>query len=121
LLLVVGAILAAPRLNEIFYVSIRAGRVLVVRGRLPAWLSSAFADIASDARVRRGSLRALRGPTHSRLVIRGVDGATEQRFRNAFGATPLKNLTRAAAADDQNLGQILGIAWLAWLLLRGCR
>jgi hypothetical protein len=88
--LVLAAALAAvlslwPRDDEVFRVGIRAGRARVLRGRVPAALLEAFADIARDARVRRADVRAVRTGSGPRLVVTGVDDRVAQRFRNAFG------------------------------------
>jgi hypothetical protein len=117
LLLIVGTCFA-PRINELFLVSVREGRVLVVRGRVPPSLLDAVSDVARDARVERATLRAVRGSTHARLLVSGVDDGVAQRFRNVFGIHPIHELRQVPRSADRNAGQWLGWAWLAWLLLR---
>jgi hypothetical protein len=117
LALIIG-ILLGQRLNELFLLSIRNGRTLIVRGRIPPSLLDAFADIGRAARIERATVQAIRGLSHARLVIRGVDDGTAQRFRNVFGIHPIRELRRAPRPSDRNLGQLIGWAWLAWLLLR---
>jgi hypothetical protein len=43
--------------------------------------------------------------------------ATEQRLRNVFGIHPVQKLRAAPPIRAKNLGQVLGIAWLAWMFL----
>ena len=117
LIFVVGSWLSL-RANELFFISIRDGRMLVVRGRVPAALLDAFSDVVTDARVTNASVRAMRDGRHARLVLGGVDDGTAQRLRNVFGIHPMHELRSAPPASDRNLGQALGWAWLAWLLLR---
>ena len=107
----------ASRARQLFLVSVRDGRVLLVQGRIPPALLDAFADIARDARMRLGSIRAVRDAERVRLVVRGTDDRVAQRFRNAFGVHPLAHLRAAPPPDDRNLGQLLGWTWLAWVLL----
>lgn len=115
-IIVVGSVLA-PRMNELFALSIRDGRVLVIRGGVPAGLLAAISDVVRDARVRRGTLRAVRGPDHARLIVSGADEGTAQRLRNVFGIHPIHELRAAPAAANRNIGQLVGWAWLSWLLL----
>jgi hypothetical protein len=89
-----------------------------VRGRIPPALLGAFADIVRGAGIARATLRAVRGPSHARLVVRGVDETTTQRLRNAFGIHPIHELRAAPDPTRRNLGQWLGWSWLAWLLMR---
>ncbi|MGE0786644.1 MAG: DUF3634 family protein [Sandaracinaceae bacterium] len=105
------------RANEIFCVSVRDGRVLVVRGAVPPPLLNGMADIVRRDRVVRGTIRAVKSEGHARLVTRGLGEGTTQRLRNAFGTHPIHKLRAASAPKVKNLGQMLGIAWLAWALL----
>lgn len=118
LLVVLGiAWLVFERTREIFCISVRDGRVLVVRGRITGSLLDGIADVVRRASVKRGSVRAVRGEHHARLVVRGTDEGTAQRLRNVFGHHPVQKLRSAPVASRRNLGQILGVAWLAWLLV----
>lgn len=105
------------RLGEIFCISVRDGRALVVRGRINASLLEGLADVAARAKIPRGTIRAVKGEHHARLVFRGIDDGTAQRMRNVFGHHPVQKLRNAPLAAKRNVGQILGVAWLAWLLV----
>ncbi len=48
-----------------------------------------------------------------------MDEGRLQRLRNAFALFPTSKLRAAASVARPTLGQVLGIAWLAWLLDRG--
>ncbi|MBX5480871.1 MAG: DUF3634 family protein [Myxococcaceae bacterium] len=122
-IVVLGAILIiswlVSRAGELFFVSICDGRVLVVRGRIPQGLLNDFADVVRKPPVRRGSIRAVKTIQGGQLIARGVDEFREQRLRNIFRLYPLSNLrAQPPGPDRRTLGQLLGIAWLAWLLDR---
>jgi uncharacterized protein DUF3634 len=106
------------RLNELFLVSVREGKVLVVRGAVPGPLLREIRDVVSRAGVRRASIRAVRGSTHARLDASGVDARVQQQLRNVFGLYPVQKLRAAKPLDRKNIGQLLGFAWLAWLFAR---
>jgi hypothetical protein len=110
----------AWRAAEIFCVSVRNGRALVVRGRVPPPLLRAIREIVgAQPAVERATIRAVRGEHGARLTGSGLDDGRLQRLRNAFGLYPVSKLRAAAPIARPTLGQLLGIAWLAWLLDRG--
>ena len=100
--------------------SVRAGRVLIVRGRVPPALLGSISDIVGGAPAVAGAtVRAVRGQNGARLLCGGaIDEARAQRLRNVFGIYPIARLQAAAPIRQPTLGQWLGIAWLAWLLDR---
>lgn len=104
------------RVNEIFCLSVRNGRVLLVRGTCPNALSHDLEDVMRRANVQRATIRAVKAEGHARLVTSGVDDGVAQRCRNAFGTHPIHQLRSETSDRRRNLGQILGFAWLAWLL-----
>lgn len=107
------------RARVLFELSVRDGRVLVVRGRVPAGYLHDAEAIVSRASVHRGSITAVRAERHARIVVSGdIDEACAQRLRNTFGLRPVSQLRAAPLVDKPTLGQVLGIAWLAWLLDR---
>jgi hypothetical protein len=73
------------RARELFCVSVRGGRTLLVRGRIPAGLLSSIGEVVRRDGVKRGTVKALRGEHSARLVTSGMSEATEQRLRNVFG------------------------------------
>ncbi|MDB4961553.1 MAG: hypothetical protein JWP01_1552 [Myxococcales bacterium] len=104
---------------EVFYLSIRNGRVLVVRGRVPTSLLHDFAEIVRDPVVRSGWIRVFRGEHGAELLCGGdIDEGPEQRMRNAMMLYPLSKLRHALPVARPTLGQMLGIAWLAWMFDR---
>lgn len=114
--LVVGY-LVVQRVSEIFCISVKGGRCLVVRGRIGGNLLEGLADVVRRANVQNGTIRATKGEHHARLVFSGIDEGTAQRLRNVFGHHPVQKLRSAPLVKNPNLGQLLGIAWLAWLLV----
>jgi hypothetical protein len=117
---VVLVVFVAMRSGEIFCVSVRDGRALVIRGRVPPALLRAIREIvASQPAVARATIKAVRGEHGARLTARGaIDEGRIQRLRNAFGLFPTAKLRAAAPISRPSLGQVLGIAWLAWMLDR---
>jgi hypothetical protein len=104
---------------ELFLVSVRDGRVLLVRGAIPQGLLNDLQGIAQAAPpVERGSIRAVRAERGVRLVPRGFDEGREQRLRNVLSLCPLSRLSAASPLTRKTVGQWLGIAWVAWLFDR---
>ncbi len=114
---VVLVLVVLGRANEIFCISVRDGKLLVVRGAVPPALLHGFADVVRRERVDRATIRALKGDGHARLVASGVSEGTAQRLRNVFGTHPIQKLRAASMPRVRNVGQVLGVAWLAWMLL----
>lgn len=117
-LLAVAAVAAliwfiGTRLNELFCLSVRQGQVLVVRGRVPAGLLNDLKDAMKS--VPRATVRAHKTPEGARLSCSGVDDFLEQRLRNIFNLYPQSRLAAAEPLNRRNVGQLLGVAWLAWL------
>ncbi|MBI5546527.1 MAG: DUF3634 family protein [Deltaproteobacteria bacterium] len=115
---VLVAYLLVQRTRELFCVSVRKGRALVVRGRIPQGLLNDLTDVLAKPPVQSASIRAVRTASGARLTVDGVDEGQEQRLRNVFHIYPLARLSAAPLLDRRSLGQWLGIAWLAWLLDR---
>lgn len=115
LVVVFGVVLA--RSNELFVLSARSGRVLLLRGKLPIDLERELSAVLREARAS-GQLRAVRQGGQTRILGRGLPSAVEQRLRNVFFASRYAKMRWLAAPDrrPKNLGQRLGWDWLAWRL-----
>lgn len=111
------AALALWRANELFVLSARRGKVLLLRGALPRALERELSALLRQAGAT-GRLRALRQGGQARLVGRGLGPDLEQRLRNVFFASRFAKLRWLAGRDPRprNLGQRLGWEWLAWRL-----
>jgi len=122
-LLVIVAVIAVwwfTRVGELFYISVRDGKCLVVRGRVPISMLQEFREAVKG--VRRGAIRAHKTETGGELFCSGdIDAGREQRMRNTFMLYPTSKLRHAPAIDRPTVGQLSGIAWLAWLFDRGSR
>jgi hypothetical protein len=105
---------AAGRARELCVLSVRRGRVLPMRGALPASLLEAMADVVARERVERASVRVLRDGERARLEATGLSPEALQRLRNVLGTYPLARLLAAPPLRAKNLGQRLGLAWLGW-------
>jgi hypothetical protein len=99
--------------RTLFYVSVRNGRVLLVYGRCPTGLLNDMREILKH--TKRASIRAVATESRARLSMFGVEDGTAQRLRNVFGLCPMSMLRAASPIARPTLGQVLGIAWLAWL------
>ena len=118
IVIIIGLFIAA-RMNELFCVSVREGRVMVLRGRVPPSLVHDIIDIVKRQKIQHGTVRGIRSDGHARLVASGIDDGTTQRMRNVFGQHPLqKYRALPAAKTTRNIGQVLGVAWLAWVLAK---
>jgi len=116
---IAAAVWWAGRATELFFISVRDGKVLVVRGRVPVSLLQDFAEAVKEPLVRRGSIKAWRAGDGGQLACGGdIDEGREQRMRNAFMLYPASKLRQAPAVKEPTFGQIVGVAWLAWLLDR---
>ena len=91
----------------------------MVRGRVPGAMLHEIAEAMSRPRVRRGCIKAYKTETGSRLSFSGdIDEGRQQRMRNVFALYPASQLRHAPAIEQPTLGQLAGVAWLAWLLDR---
>lgn len=117
LLLALAAWLVVERANELFVLSVRGGRTILLRGHVPPRLQQEMSDVMRRARVQRSTIRVVRCDSHARVVASGVDDGTAQRLRNVLGTHPIAALRAKHRLPRPNLGQILGIGWLAWWLL----
>lgn len=111
---VVALAIAAGRARELCVLSVREGRLLIMRGALPPGVFQALADVVERAQTARGTIRIMRDGERGRVEARGLDEHALQRTRNVIGTYPLVRLLAGARAGTPNIGQRLGIAWLAW-------
>src|SRR5690349_555891 len=120
-LIVVALVVAGwflTRSGELFFVSVRDGRALLVRGRIPPGLLTHIRDIVKEPPVARASIFVHRTPEGARLTTRGIDPGRTQRLRNTLGIYPMSQLRSAPVDAERSFGQIAGLAWLAWLMTR---
>ena len=107
------------RMGELFYVSVRNGKCLVVRGRVPTSMLQEFGEAVKKPQVKRGAIRAWRTESGGQLRCSGnIDEGREQRMRNTFMLYPVSKMRHAPAIAKPTLGQLSGIAWIAWLFER---
>ena len=119
IVLLVAAFFLLSRAGELFYVSVRDGKVLVVRGRVPVSMLQEFRDAVNQPTVRRGAIRAVKTESGGQLSCSGdITEGREQRMRNTFMLYPASQLRAAPPLSAPTFGQWAGIAWLAWMLDR---
>lgn len=117
--LIVGLVWMLSRAGELFYISVRDGKLLVVRGRVPISMLQEFRDAVNQPTVRRGSIRAFKSESGGQLACSGdIAEGREQRMRNTFMLYPASQLRAAPPIKQPTLGQVAGLAWLAWMLDR---
>jgi hypothetical protein len=110
------------RVGELFYISVRDGKALVVRGRVPISMLQEFREAITAPTVRRGSIRAYKTEHGGQLSCGGdISEGREQRMRNTFMLYPASQLRSAPAIQEPTIGQLAGVTWLAWMLDRSDR
>ena len=120
-IVVVLGVIAAwffSRSSTLFVLSVRDGRVLVVSGRIPGRLVQEFKDILGRPPIHRARIRGWSDSDGGHLSTSGLDEGTEQRLRNVFRLFPVAQLRTAPRIAQPSLGQLLGVAWLAWMFER---
>lgn len=110
------AAIVFSRANEICAISVRGKRLLVYRGKVPPGLYGELASVLERAPITRATVRIVKEGGKPRLVAVGVRDDDVQRLRNVVGAYPHRMYLNLAPPKHRNLGQRLGIAWLAWFL-----
>jgi hypothetical protein len=104
------------RSSELFMLSVRQGRVLVVRGRISPGLLSDVERVVRDRDVSRATIRALKTESGGQLRFSGsLDDKAQQTLRNIFGLYPMAQLRHAPSVAKPSLGQLIGVAWIAWI------
>lgn len=77
---------ALRRANELFALTARSGRLVVVRGRIPPALFSDLCEIAERERLDQVELRVVSEAGMPRLFVRGTPHpGFEQAARNVLG------------------------------------
>lgn len=111
-------VLISRHANEVFCLSVRRGRGLLIRGRIPGGLQVELLEVLRRAGVHDAVLRAVREGGRARLQAsgEGVNEAVLQRLRNVFGTRLWRDLKLGPPPRHRNLGQRLGWTWLAWRL-----
>ncbi len=104
--------------RTLFKLSIRGGEVLIVKGRVPVRFLQDVHDVVRDEKLASGSISAVAREHGAGLSFWGIPEGPQQRLRNAFRMYPAADLRHAPPIDKPTLGQMLGIAWLAWAMSR---
>jgi hypothetical protein len=108
--------------EDLFCLSVRDGRILVVRGRVPGRFVADVRDVLGRMGVRDATIRARPTEHSGRLEFSGdLDEFTQQRLRNVFGLIPAVQLRSAPPIARPTIGQRVGVAWLAWMFDRSAR
>ena len=113
-LFVVLIALLARRHNELFLWTVRDGRPLLIRGAMPRELEEALEDIARRA---GGDVRVRALVESGRAVARCERDDLAQQVRNVLALHSLGQIRRAPRRP-KNLGQWLGVEWLARAMTR---
>ncbi len=100
----------------------RDGKLLVVRGRVPVSMLQELREAVTNPKVRRGHIRAVKTEYGGQLPCGGdIEEGREQRMRNTFMLYPASKLRHAPAIQQPTLGQLSGVAWIAWMFDRSGR
>ncbi len=116
LLLVGAAVWWFLSSRTLFKLSIRNGEVLVVNGRVPVRFLQDVRDVVHDENLNSGSIAAVARDHGAGLSFWGIPEGPQQRMRNSFRLYPVAEVRHAPPIARPSIGQMLGIAWLAWLI-----
>ncbi|MFZ5480105.1 MAG: DUF3634 family protein [Myxococcota bacterium] len=120
---IVGAVVWYFSSRTMFKLSVRDGQVLVVKGRVPIRFLQDVREVVSHHAVGNCTISGVAREHGAGLAFSGdIDEGSQQRLRNTFRLCPASEVRHAPPVKNPTLGQVLGIAWLAWLLeprLRG--
>ncbi len=85
------------RINELFCLELRAGKLRVRRGRIPQGLLDDIRDVLSKAQVGDIELRGVIEDGRAQLRPRGVElpASVRQRLRNTIALWPLAKIRSA--------------------------
>lgn len=117
-LLLITAWLVWGRSRELFVLSMRDGEALLVRGGCPRSVREDLIDVLRQEQVERARIRALLDGDHVQLEASGVSDRTAQRLRNVVRLARVLQIKQAKPPKERNLGQWLGVEWLAWAMHR---
>jgi hypothetical protein len=113
-LLVVLYLLFA-RGHELFWVSVRSGKVNVVRGYVPPGLLRDFRSALRQ--VQSAEIRAHKAGGGARLRFSGkLDDSVAQQLRNIFGLYPISKLSAPQIDKRQMVSDAFTIGWLLSLV-----
>jgi hypothetical protein len=102
--------------RTLFKLSIKGGDLLVVSGRVPVRFLQDVREVIADEKLSSGSVSAVARDHGTSLAFSGIPEGPQQRLRNAFRLYPAADVRHAPPIAKPTVGQMLGIAWLAWLL-----
>lgn len=91
---------ALRRSNELFVARVRAGKLEVLRGRLPQSLFDDLEDVFARTKADV-SLRVVVEDRRPRLYIKGAEEGTAQRARNVIGRFPLAEIRAGRRAPNR--------------------
>lgn len=101
------------RQRELVVLSVRHGKMLVVRGQASSSMLQDFA--AALKNTERGEVEVLREDRGAQLYADGdIDEFLEQRLRNILRIHPAAAFRAPAQKEKTTLVRLLGFVWLAW-------
>ena len=97
LILCIPLVLGILRINELFYLTIRAGKLRHVRGRIPKRLYDDIADVVELTEVRNAEVRAVLESGSAAIYVHGekIPRAFRQRLRNTISLWPVAKIRNA--------------------------
>lgn len=101
--------------QQLFCISVRGGKLSVVRGYVPPGLLVDFG--AALKNVERGEVRAHKAANGARLSFGGrIDEGVAQRLRNIFGLYPIARLRAPEVDKRQLVSDAFTLSWLVSLV-----
>jgi hypothetical protein len=97
LILCIPLVLGLLRINELFFLRVRNGKLRLVRGRIPPRLLADIEDIVEMTAVRAADVRAVIESGSPAIYVHGekVPRAFRQRLRNTISLWPLAKIRNA--------------------------
>jgi hypothetical protein len=97
LLLCIPLVVGVMRINELFVLRVREGKLHFVRGRIPQGLLSDLEDVVATTGVSQADVRAVVEGGSAAIYVHGaqVPRAFRQRLRNTISLWPLAKIRNA--------------------------
>ena len=97
LLLSIPLVLALLRINELFLLRVRSGRVRLARGRIPPGLLKDIEDVVALTEVEGAEIRAVSEGGKAAIYVhgKGIPRQLRQRLRNTISLGPLAKIRNA--------------------------
>ncbi len=97
LILSIPLVLGLLRINELFYIRVRGGKMRLIRGRIPSRLLDDIEDVVGMTGVIDAEVRAVIESQSAAIYVHGekIPRAFRQRLRNTISLWPVAKIRNA--------------------------